>query len=627
MRARDDDEGLNAKITFRLKKSSSLFIIDPKTGEIRTQARLVNKQKMYALKAVAIDHGNPPLFSEVDVTINVIESNDEPQFLQSFYEVTIPEDIPLFTPVANVTATSTNSEHHVFYSFVVDNNHRNIHRAFTIDPNGLVKVEGPLDRETIPVYTLTIRAETTPELSSFATLKIDITDVNDSPPKFLSLRYFGEVPENVKTGTRVLQVSANDPDLRSNTTYSMVFKSEHFSVHNETGIIITKQVFDREQEENYFFQVQAIDKDNPRLSSSVLVSVKIKDVNDNPPVFQRKDYALSVKENEVNGTVIDTVVAQDKDRGVNARITYTIKGGNSDRKFRIDPEDGRVFVNGIIDYEVKQEYELYIGAWDGKSNATTRMVITVENENDNNPTFEKQIHEASIKEHSPEGIVTSLKASDPDASLINYELSAQIENVFKINETTGDIRRVIELDREVRDSYKFEAYARDQDGRTGTVKVIISVLDKNDNAPVFQEKLTRMSVIENAPPGTVVGRIKATDRDDFNSGNGRVSYEMIMDSVNAFRVESNTGILRTTAPLDRENTSTVTLTVNATDHGIPSKSAHGEIIVTVLDANDHPPKFSQKFFEKTIAEDAKVGLTILQLVASDEDVGLNANLR
>ena len=627
MKATDIDEGLNSKISYSLKKPSSLFTIDPQTGMIKTKAKLVNKKNRYKLKVLATDHGNVPLFTDVDVIINVIRNKNALQFEQSFYEVSIPENLTKLAIVTRVAVSSQNKDSDVSYRFKDGNTpSTNSLKTFHIDRNGIVRVLRYIDRETVPVYTLDIHA-THKESSTSATLGIVLTDVNDCFPEFQQPKYDGTVSENVVAGSEVVKVSAVDDDLNSRTVYRMVGRNKYFSIHPQTGQIQTKQKFDREEKSNYQFQVEAIDPDNPSLTNYALVYVKIADQNDLVPVFEMKCYNKSVKENVPLGTVIGTVIANDGDE--NTKMTYTIKSGNIDDNFRIDPNNGEVIVKGNIDYEARTNYELILRAWDGKHENTTRMIITIENENDNNPRFERKLYEVFVKENSPKRtLVTNLKATDPDALWIKYELSIRFKDTFTIHQDSGDIKTSKVLDREETDVYTFEAYARDEDGRTGTVKVIVHVLDENDNMPHFKRTSLEMSVVENSPAGTEVGIVTATDLDDVTSGYGKVSYGLVMGAWNdVFTINKDTGQITTRIMLDRENISMFTLTVIASDHGKPPRSTRDGVTITVLDANDHSPVFKQKSYEKTIAEDAKIGMTILQVVASDQDIGENANLR
>ena len=634
VKASDGDEGLNARITYSLKKSSSLFSIEPQTGLIKTRELLVDRKKKHILTVLATDHGDPPLSSEVDVTINIIESSDKPQFEQSFYEVTIPENFTKLGIVTRVTASSRKlKDLSVSYTMERGNSpNTNSLRTFDISSEGIVRLITQLDREAIPVYFLTLRAEISAEhlLSSFATLRIIVTDVDDCDPEFTKSRYIGRVSENVATGTPVLTVSATDRDLESVIAYSMSKRgNEYFTIHSKSGRIFTKQVFDREERDYYQFRVWATDGGDPSIPPYAIVTINIADANDQPPVFKSNYSEISVKENTGIGKLVDTVTASDADIGVNAEMTYRIKKGNIDRNFQVHPDNGRVTVNGEIDYEMRSKYELEIEAWDGRHEDTTVLVITVENINDNNPAFEKQLYEGSIEENRNAGtgvtMVISLKATDPDANWIKYDLSSKVNKVFRIHPDTGDIFSMTALDREEQSTYTFEAYARDHDGNTGTTKVIIHVLDENDNTPIFLRTSLRMEVFENATIGTLVGTIKATDLDDVTSGNGRLSYGITRDIDNPFII-SSTGSLKTRQLLDREKMTQFRVTVNVSDDGKPSRSAHDDVVVIIKDVNDNAPRFSKKLYEKTIAEDAKIGLSILQLAATDSDTGMNANL-
>ena len=305
---------MNGKITYSLKKPSSLFAIQASTGVLKTQASIINKKNKYTFKIIATDHGLSPLSSEVDVTIDVIKSNNKLQFKQSFYEVSIPENFTKFGIVARMTVTPRDPVDEIMYSI----DRGNTPRVFAIDDNGVVSLSGQhsLDRETTPVYTLTVCVTGGDQIDcAYTTLRVVITDVNDCAPEFERTRYDGTVPENAAVRTTVLRVSATDKDLNSNTVFSMAKVNKHFNIDSNTGLIQTRQKFDREKKSFYRFQVVARDKERPNLSSVAKVLVRITDVNDLPPVFQKRHYECSVKENEVNGTVVATVTATDGDRG------------------------------------------------------------------------------------------------------------------------------------------------------------------------------------------------------------------------------------------------------------------------------------------------------------------------
>lgn len=624
--ANDKDEGINADITYTLKKYSSLFLIHPQSGIIQTKVKLFNKKTTYMFKVLASDHGNPQLTSEVDVTVVVIKSKDQPHFMKNYYEKTIPENVTFPSVVYKVSAGSDNTDPPMYGIEYGNTPSTNSMRTFDIDPDGNIRVLQSLDRETIPIYTLTIYAETTSGLRSQTTFRVILEDVNDCAPVFFLSRYKGVVPENTAAPIEVLYVRAEDRDTTENIVYSMVKKNDYFQINSRTGVINTKTKFDRELKNTHVFQVKASDKDRPLLSSHVTVRVTISDKNDNSPAFENKYYKAFIEENSSLGTSVITVTALDKDSGLNAKITYSIKEGNEDGKFQINHEDGRVFVNGLLDYESKSEYKLLLGAWDGVHRNTTCLVVKIINVNDNNPKFELSPIRAFIKENMAVGSsLITLKANDPDAEWITYNLSSHMKNIFKINRNTGHITTKVVLDREFKESYMFQAYAHDHHGRTGAVNVLVKVLDENDNEPKFVETHIKLSVLENSPVGTVAGRVTATDLDDVNSDNGKVYYGIAYGY--GFIIDNETGILKTTLAFDRENISTVALTVTASNAGIRPMMSFKNIVVYVMDMNDNEPQFYKDVYRATVAENASLGLNILRLNASDIDIGMNGLLR
>ena len=142
------------------------------------------------------------------------------------------------------------------------------------------------------------------------------------------------------------------------------------------------------------------------------------DVNDNPPEFASKYYFASIGEGVETGTDVVRVMATSRDTGVNADISYSIVGGNEQRKFTIDSLSGLVSVSGQIDYERAKEYFLTIQARDGGSPPLSNHAtvnITIMDTNDNSPIFTQVSYSASVREDSPIGeSVVILTATDLD---------------------------------------------------------------------------------------------------------------------------------------------------------------------------------------------------------------------
>ncbi|XP_061786256.1 protocadherin alpha-3-like isoform X3 [Nerophis lumbriciformis] len=157
----------------------------------------------------------------------------------------------------------------------------------------------------------------------------------------------------------------------------------------------------------------------------------------------------------------------------------------------------------------------------------------------------------------------------------------------------------------------------------------ITVIDINDNAPVFSEDLQLLDIAESTLPGLKFGLIEATDLDvgkndvhtyklseneyfslDIHKGGESVSAELVLQKA-----------------LDREHDSVITLTLTAVDGGSPPKSGTSQIMINVLDSNDNPPVFSKALYKVKIAENAPKGSTVITLNATDRDEGLNSEIQ
>lgn len=593
--ASDKDAGTNALIIYSFEKTSQFFAIDNATGTITTKTKLTGSTRKFPLRVTAQDNGIPQLKSHVDVTITVFgDGNAPPKFTKAVYTAHVREDIPTSFSVIKVTAKANNNQN-IYYSIVPGNlPSTNNPKRFQIGTiTGEVQTSHLLDYEVTANFTLTIRAETgsNPPGINFATLNIHIEDVNDSPPEFRLPRYQGHVAENEPIGTSVIQVQAVDLDKGENGRVAFKFVQEdskkYFSVDERTGVIKTKQVFDREEKGRYPLVVIAEDHGKPRKRSTTIVEVIIKDENDNPPIFEQQVYNISISEDASIGSNALKVSASDKDLGINARVSYQITDGNTDAVFAINRGFGEITVARSLDRETKDFYKLEITARDGKNSSRATVNVKIKDVNDNNPRFENQTYQAVIYEEEPEGTsVMRLRATDPDegpGGKFVFSISGQGLGSFKINPKTGVITTKRRLDREKKARYDFLAFAVDAPGessrRTGSTDVTVIVRDINDNAPQFPNYPYIGHVEENMKAGASVMVMSAVDADDPNeNGNAVMTYELIYNANGVFSIDRNSGLIRTNQVLDRESRDTYVVQVGATDKGHPPQ----EGMVSVL---------------------------------------------
>ncbi|XP_068725251.1 protocadherin-like protein isoform X1 [Montipora capricornis] len=637
--ATDKDTGSNALITYSFEKLNTHFSISSVTGIITTNRSLASSE--YAFSVVARDNGLPPRQSRAYVIISVYKvGKNPPKFEKEVYFARVAEDLPPGEIVMRVTATTPDPSKMMIYYTI-----ENYPQPFTIAPaTGVLSTTQALDYESSPNYTVHIRAQDTqdPPLVSFTRLEILVEDVNDSPPEFPVSKYEGQVAENLPIGTSVIEVEANDPDKGQNGLVSYSFNRKEsyddFDLDSVTGLITTKMVFDRERSGRYTLIVEARDHGKVPKKSSCLINVIINDQNDNAPVFKHAVYNISVFEDVALGARLLTVSAVDDDIGNNAIVNYYITSGNKGAAFAITKELGQIVVASSLDRETQDYYHLKIRALDGRNSGSAVVNIHIKDVNDNNPEFSNNTYYAKVYENQPSGsYVTTLSATDKDlggGGLFLYSISGQGRDAFKIDPKTGVLSTVKPLDRETKARYDFLAFATDNpeseavSRRTGSCDVVIWIRDINDNAPRFPDDIYEGGVQENQSPGARVMELSAVDDDDPNeSGNAIMSYELIDDSSGRFRIERDTGLIRTRVKLDREEEDEYLLVVNATDGGNPALSGHVEVKVKVTDANDHPPRFEERIFLASVFENADIDSPVMILKATDEDVGINAQLR
>ncbi len=201
---------------------------------------------------------------------------------------------------------------------------------FSIHPtNGVLRSEGRLDHEVNPRVLINLKLTSDNE-ELFSQVIVDITDVNDNAPEFAVPLIVLSVPEDFPSGenAKVLYVcSATDADSNLNGKISYKFRSEDpkFSIDPVTAEIRLMSSLDFETETQHELVIEAEDSGQPRLKSSMKLTLLVHDINDNEPVFENSTYnARIVQSLTTNGAPIVTVRATDRDQGRNGRITYQV---------------------------------------------------------------------------------------------------------------------------------------------------------------------------------------------------------------------------------------------------------------------------------------------------------------
>ncbi|XP_072754595.1 protein dachsous isoform X1 [Anoplolepis gracilipes] len=616
--ATDLDAGLSGQVSYRITSGNeaAVFRIDRNTGELHVaRPNLLSRSPLYQLNVSATDGDLKSLVdAEVKVTVSSaghrIATCEKP-----LYTITVKENIPQNSVVGGVkdtTTTSSSSTGERASRFYLVREEADL----SLDPNtGMLRIRQPLDRESRDKYVLSVEARNGGSVG-YCQVELIVEDVNDNTPSFRTTSVRISVPESHPLHIPLYVAHATDPDTTPSRLihYSLGQNSnELFGIDMQTGELYLKKRLDYETQQRHGLLIRAAD--GAGLSANLSLSVEVQDVNDNPPVFERNEYHVEVPEGARLDSQILQVTAVDLDTGNNARLSYRLRGSDA---FGIISNTGWIYLAQNLDRETLDRHILTVFATDNGSPAATAsasVLVTVLDDNDNDPRFEKEFYGFELLENLPSGtLVGSVSATDPDLgknSLLRYAV-VQPNSSFTVDPDTGEITTREPLDRETKDVHELVLEARDQGtpSRAARVPLKVTVLDVNDNSPeIVDPQKDVVSVREEQPPGTEVARVRALDKD--LGENATVTYSILKDrdsdGYNVFTIDPITGMIKTKVVLDHEERNVYRLSVKVTDAGhLPQHSIRG-LRVEVLALADNRPTFTSSSLTFNVREDASIG--------------------
>ncbi|XP_061090053.1 protocadherin gamma-A9-like [Conger conger] len=264
------------------------------------------------------------------------------------------------------------------------------------------------------------------------------------------------------------------------------------------------------------------------------------------------------------------------------------------------------------------------------------IVVEVTDINDNPPVFSKDVIKLEIGEAAPIGSRFQIPtARDLDVginSVQNYILGRSEHFVLDVQSNTqrGKYAELVlkhTLDREKEGEHTLLVTAVDggNPSRSGTATVHILVMDFNDNAPVFQQTVYKVNLLENAPAGTFIVKVSATDKDE--GANGAVSYDFNHVSENSkrlFHIDEKSGELKVIDKIDYEEASSYEIEIQAEDGG--GQTGHCKVLIQITDVNDNAPVITVKSALNPIPENAPTGTEIAVINVKDLDDGDNSRV-
>ncbi|XP_006866316.1 PREDICTED: protocadherin gamma-B1-like [Chrysochloris asiatica] len=341
----------------------------------------------------------------------------------------------------------------------------------------------------------------------------------------------------------------------------------------------------------------------------------------------------SIPEEMARGSVVGNL-AEDLGLQVQDLLSRNLRVSAEKQYFTVNTENELV-LEKPLDREQQSSHLLVLTAMDGGNpvrTGTTEIRIKVTDANDNPPVFSQDEYKVNLRENVPPGTsVLMVTATDLDEGLnaeITYSfktLRDDIGNMFMLDHQSGEIKSKDLIDFEISSSYTMSIEAKDGGGMAAECKIILDILDENDNAPDVVFTSVSSSVPEDAELGTVIALFKTYDKD--SGENGKVTC-LIKENV-PFRIESSANNyykLVTEGALDREQTPEYNITIIATDKGEPPLSSSTSVTLHIADVNDNPPVFHQDFYMVQVSENNPPGASIAHVSASDSDLGPNGHI-
>ncbi|XP_068568833.1 protocadherin Fat 3-like isoform X5 [Cebidichthys violaceus] len=671
LETQDPDLGLGGQVRYSLANDyNGWFEVDKASGAIRLTKELdYETQQFYNLTVKAKDKGRPvSLLSVTFVEVEVVDVNENlyaPYFSHFALTGLVKENARIGTTLLQVIANDDDAgrDGEIQYSI---HDGSGLGRFAIDEETGVIYTTDMLDRETKDSYWLTVYASDHGVVPQFATIEVfvQVEDVNDNAPLTSEPLYRPSVPENSPRDVSVIQIQAQDPDAsppaaadRLNYRIISGNPQNFFTVNTRTGLITTtSRKLDREQQTEHVLEVLVSDGGPSPRQSTVWVMVQVLDENDNKPTFPEKVYQVKLPERErrKKGEPIYRVFAYDRDEGPNSDLSYSIVDGNEEGKFFIDPKTAvvssrKAFTAGSYDIltikvtdngrpQKSSTARLHI-EWIRRSPPSTVPVL-----------FDEPFYNFTVMENDKVaeivGVVSLQQSSVPlwfditgprSFREMFYILQSACgrncsseggnsDSVFDVEKAVGTIIIAKPLDAEQRSFYNLTVQASDGTN-TAYTQVHITVMDYNDNAPIFSQPTYDVTMSEDTPPDTEVVQVLALDRDEHHRLTYSLQSSIDPSSMRLFRIHPTLGIIYTAQRLDHEACAQHILTIIVKDQEFPYRKNLARVLIEVEDINDHVPIFTSALYEGSVYESAAVGSAVVQVTALDKDKGMNAELR
>lgn len=529
----DQDRSIpNSQFFFSLKRPSSLFELNPETGELIALETMhffggepfVASMNDHIVDVLVTDLGIPSLSSVASVIVRIIDANDHaPVFEKDFYFSAVPKTLQLSQKIIQVVARDKmdfGKNADVVYEITGGSGMP----FFSINTTtGDIFPKSLLTEQVNKKFILTVKARDSgvPVMSSNTTVELDITEANNYSPRFNSNRFQKQISEDVAEGYLIDTITATDSDQGLNGEIGYYITAgndaELFSINVTDGALLVKSKLDYETKTSYNITITARDKALFSKEVSRDYEIILLDVNDNKPVFDKDYYDAYIKENSEPNAAVFRVSASDADTLYsNTEICYSLVGDlNSKTFFTINQKSGDISSsNTMFDYEQRTLYTLLVMAFNPEKGnceyallkSVTTVYVHITGENEDKPQFVQKTYNFQVNESAPMGTsVGQVKAVDNDAGIdgiVYYYLEGQSNlRGFSIEPVSGVVKVSKRPDYESSPYIVLTVIAKNwgsvKGNDTDTSTVNITILDAND-PPEFSKAVYQANITENS---------------------------------------------------------------------------------------------------------------------------------
>uniref|UniRef100_A0A8C8UKQ1 Cadherin-16 n=1 Tax=Peromyscus maniculatus bairdii TaxID=230844 RepID=A0A8C8UKQ1_PERMB len=413
---------------------------------------------------------------------------------------------------------------------------------------------------------------------------------------------------------------------------------DSFAVDPDSGFLMATRALDREEKAEYHLQVTLESEDGHVLWGPQLVTVHVKDENDQVPQFSQAIYRARLSQGTRPGIPFLFLEASDGDAPgtANSDLRFHILSQSPAQPlpdmFQLDPRLGALALSPkgstSLDHALEEPYQLLVQVKDMGDQASGHQAIA---------TVEISIVQSTWVPLEPVHLAENLRVAYPHSIAqvhwnggdVHYHLESQPPGPFNVD-AEGRIHVTTELDREAQAEYLLQVRAQNSRGEdyAEPLELQVAVMDENDNAPVCSPHDPTVSIPELSPPGTEVITLSAEDMDAPGSPNSHIVYQLLSPEPEegaqekAFELDSTSGsITLGTAPLHAGQDfllQVLAVDLAGSEGGLSSTC---EVAVTITDINNHAPEFiTSQIGPISLPEDVKPGALVATLTATDADL-------